>query len=182
MVNNFSGVDKAALEVRVGSTFYFAGGTKVKIERIIQHENYDDENIDYDISILLLKEPLEFNNKVKSIDLAAETDELSGVATVSGWGAFVPPPLNLLPTIMLSAADVKLIDQDECKKSDHEAYQLITDRMLCAGNKGFLISRDCKLKRYFLFFRTNNTFKSFLNRSYQRVKETAVDHWYKLIN
>lgn len=136
------------MAVRVGSSLYSTDGTKVSVDRFRQHEGYDDEELDNDISILILECSLEFNNRIKSIELATEEGSTGSVATVSGWGAFLPPlgliPLNAIPNILLSSAGVNLIGQSECKESGHEAYKEITEQMICAGTNGTLLSTDCK--------------------------------------
>lgn len=77
-----------SIEVRAGSTSSREGGIVAKVSDIISHEGFSVSNLDNDVALLQLAEPLEFTDSVKAIPLTDEEVELEDgcVTTVTGWG------------------------------------------------------------------------------------------------
>nr|XP_034971375.1 suppressor of tumorigenicity 14 protein-like [Zootoca vivipara] len=100
------------------------------IKRIIVHPHYDQYISDYDIALLEMESPVFFNELVQPICLPSSRRLLiyGTVCYVTGWGA-VKENSELAKT--LQEAKVKIIDQSVCNKLYDD---LITSRMLCAGN------------------------------------------------
>ena len=73
--------------VMVGATNK-AQGQKIKIAKVINHPNWDSANINNDISILKLAEPITFGNNVQAMCLPSSTfAPVAGVdCYTSGWG------------------------------------------------------------------------------------------------
>lgn len=80
MLSNFA--------VRIGSTSKTSGGLYLPASLAIYHPLYDDENLDNDIAVLKVSEPLEFDENISSIALPDPEPEFVGgdLARISGWG------------------------------------------------------------------------------------------------
>ncbi|KAF2880269.1 hypothetical protein ILUMI_25892 [Ignelater luminosus] len=122
------GSSAATLSVRAGSSFQESGGEVRRVSRIIQHENYDAINIDFDIALLKLASPLSLG---KSISLVAKEVATGTLVTVTGWGALSEGGSS--PSQMREVS-VNTITRDACK--DAYGSSAITDRMICAGGEG----------------------------------------------
>ena len=53
-------------------------------ESVVKHTSYYPYN--YDIALIKLSEPIEFNDHVRPICLPSADDEASGLCVVTGWG------------------------------------------------------------------------------------------------
>ncbi|XP_055322491.1 trypsin-4-like [Sitodiplosis mosellana] len=118
-----------AYSVRVGSPLNQDGGSLIKVIRIVSHENYNADSMDFDFSLLRLAESLSFTDKIQSIALpnAYTAIEDEAWSLVTGWGVTKNKyELNgVLREVILS-----LMNQDTC----NELYEgEITERMICAG-------------------------------------------------
>lgn len=121
------------LQIRAGSEKYRSGGVIIQVKKIIQHEDFDYNTIDFDFSLLLLDEKFEFSETIQPIALPKQDEPVEDgtMSLVSGWGN---TQNSLESREMLRAAYVPSVNQEECQ----EAYLLfggVTDRMICAGYK-----------------------------------------------
>ncbi|NWI13077.1 ST14 protein, partial [Crypturellus soui] len=100
------------------------------IKKIIIHPQYDRYISDYDIALLEMETPVFFNELVQPICLPSTSRVFvyGTVCYVTGWGA-IRENSHLAQT--LQEARVKIINQSVCNKLYDD---LITSRMLCAGN------------------------------------------------
>ncbi|XP_053944348.1 transmembrane protease serine 7-like isoform X2 [Cuculus canorus] len=100
------------------------------IKRIIVHPRYDPSISDYDIALLEMDSPVFFSELVQPICLPSTSRIFmyGTVCYVTGWGA-IKENSPLAKT--LQEARVKIINQSVCNKLYDD---LITSRMLCAGN------------------------------------------------
>ncbi|NXW51854.1 ST14 protein, partial [Nyctiprogne leucopyga] len=100
------------------------------IKRIIVHPQYDQSTSDYDIALLEMETPVFFSELVQPICLPSTSRVLvyGTVCYVTGWGA-IKENSHLAKT--LQEARVRIINQSTCNKLYND---LITSRMLCAGN------------------------------------------------
>lgn len=102
-------------------------GQIIAVKKVIQHENYDPKTTNQDLSILILKKPLEFNDLVNSISLAKSEPESGSVATVTGYGfSQENGPLSK----QLQKLDLPIVGREKCNSLYHG---IITKYMLCAG-------------------------------------------------
>nr|XP_016847455.1 PREDICTED: suppressor of tumorigenicity 14 protein homolog [Anolis carolinensis] len=108
------------------------------VKRIIIHPHYDQYISDYDIALLEMEAPVFFTELVQPICLPSTPRVFiyGTVCYVTGWGAIKEnicnasiDPGQLAKT--LQEAKVKIINQSVCSKLYDD---LITSRMLCAGN------------------------------------------------
>ncbi|XP_008947142.1 PREDICTED: transmembrane protease serine 7-like [Merops nubicus] len=100
------------------------------IKRIIVHPQYDQSISDYDIALLEMETPVFFSELVQPICLPSTSRIFvyGTVCYVTGWGA-IKEKSHLAKT--LQEAPVRIINQSVCNKLYDD---LITSRMLCAGN------------------------------------------------
>lgn len=77
-------------KVRVGSSKFNSGGELVQVKTIVQHEEFDYYNIDYDYSLLELETPLTFDENVQAVSLPEDDEDIEdgSLCLVSGWGKF----------------------------------------------------------------------------------------------
>uniref|UniRef100_A0A803W3Q1 Transmembrane serine protease 7 n=1 Tax=Ficedula albicollis TaxID=59894 RepID=A0A803W3Q1_FICAL len=120
-----------------------AGWGLLSITRIIVHPQYDQSISDYDIALLEMETPVLFSELVQPICLPSTSRVFlyGTVCYVTGWGAikensmfiswiyFLQVWRHLAKT--LQEARVRMINQSVCSKLYDD---LITSRMLCAGN------------------------------------------------
>ncbi|NXM32636.1 ST14 protein, partial [Oxyruncus cristatus] len=100
------------------------------IKRIIVHPQYDQSISDYDIALLEMEMPVFFSELVQPICLPSTSRVFlyGTVCYVTGWGA-IKENSHFAKT--LQEARVRIINQSVCNKLYDD---LITSRMLCAGN------------------------------------------------
>lgn len=96
----------------VGTTSLTSGGTSYDISNIIDHEDYNPETIENDISIIKTASAIVGSNLVASIPIGS-TNIGAGVAvTLSGWGRTPEGYPNDLLYINL-----RTIDNNECAQN-----------------------------------------------------------------
>ncbi|NXI74321.1 ST14 protein, partial [Anseranas semipalmata] len=100
------------------------------IKRIIVHPQYDQSISDYDIALLEMETSVFFSELVQPICLPSTSRVFlyGTVCYVTGWGA-IKENSHFAKT--LQEARVRIINQSVCNKLYDD---LITSRMLCAGN------------------------------------------------
>lgn len=126
--------NEIALTVRVGSSSIKTGGEIYDVEHIFINEHFNMNELYDDISLLLLKKPLEFRAGVQKIQLVDENVLVpSGTAAlVTGWG--VTNSGDLAKT--LQGVEVKVISRETCKEYYNKAEEVpdIKESMLCAAD------------------------------------------------
>jgi len=106
-----------------------------KIAKLLAHEDYDSYNIENDISLIRLAEPLEFNEFVQPVKLA-KTGEMVEAGTEclnSGWGVTHNGILPHLPD-ELQVVSVPIVDQETCVNI-YQDIGPVYDGEICAGSK-----------------------------------------------
>jgi len=106
--------------------------TIVPISKITDDPLYNDNNYQYDFSILTLKEPVQFSAAIAPACMPSYVDQdFAGmVATVSGWGTLTSGGNQ--PTV-LHSVDVTVTTNAECQ----QAYgSNIGDMNICAADSG----------------------------------------------
>jgi secreted trypsin-like serine protease len=107
-------------------------GTKIKVNKIITHENYVTPVVSgFDIALLKLSEP-STETTISIIDPSEESSlaHAGTFAWVTGWGI---TELGM-PSIQLKEVDVRIIHEDEC--NSNQMYDgVISDSMICAGHR-----------------------------------------------
>uniref|UniRef100_A0A8C0V075 Peptidase S1 domain-containing protein n=1 Tax=Cyanistes caeruleus TaxID=156563 RepID=A0A8C0V075_CYACU len=103
------------------------------IIRIIVHPQYDQAISDYDIALLEMETPVLFSELVQPICLPSTSRVFlyGTVCYVTGWGAIKENSMFISWIYFLQVSRVRMINQSVCNKLYDD---LITSRMLCAGN------------------------------------------------
>lgn len=133
------------MTLRVGSDMYLFGGQTVEVLKIIPHPLNNPVTNAYDVSVLVLKNPLKFSKNVNSIKMASREYADNTISTVSGWGTFLSVAgmnVPLVPSPLIQYADVPLINRGDCQKSGNGAYSYVDNTMICAGLSDG--GKDCK--------------------------------------
>lgn len=105
------------------------------------HNLYNLEYFDYDFSLLKLKKSLTFTNKIQSIDLPTQDEEVvpGTFCIVSGWGDIYD---RSGAQKELRATTLQIVDHTKCARSwvhgdghvgDIDGDLLLTRQMICAG-------------------------------------------------
>ncbi|KAJ3664537.1 hypothetical protein Zmor_000095 [Zophobas morio] len=118
------------LFVRAGSTLVDKGKQLIQVEKYYQHENFDPNTYDYDISILKLEKGLKFGDGVAVAVLPPQSeDDIPGgiVGTVTGWGRL---SLYGIRPLELNEVDLPTLSPRDCRR---EYNDTVTKRMFCAG-------------------------------------------------
>lgn len=110
------------------------------VARVFRHPQYNKRNVDNDIALLKLDQPLQLTTKVWPACLPSQGEELEPQtnATILGWGVtlYLSQP-NGKPQVerddMLREARVPVVEFDECKQSYGD--NLATHHVVCAGYK-----------------------------------------------
>lgn len=126
-----NGLSASSLSIRAGSSFHQSGGQVRNVERIIQHPNYNEATIDFDISILKLDQNLQIGESIQIPLLNLLTPVPGSISTVSGWGLLWEN--GPLPD-QLQAVKVPIVSRQNCESAYGQAR--ITSRMICAGYLG----------------------------------------------
>ena len=102
------------------------------VSRVTLHPNYDGKNVNNDIALLELEDPIDFNSvpDIRPICLPSLSlrDEafVGSKATVAGWGR--TKPFGSISSVLLDA-EVTVISNTECQ--ERRTQDTITETMLC---------------------------------------------------
>ncbi|XP_044255014.1 trypsin-7-like isoform X2 [Tribolium madens] len=119
------------LFIRAGSSLRKSGGVVVAVSLIINHPSFNSKNMDYDVSVLKLLQPLTYSQFIAPIPLANQSHSWSPgtPALVSGWGftkVGQTEDSRELQATMIELKNAKICDEE------FVPYTL-TPRMLCGG-------------------------------------------------
>lgn len=103
----------------------------MQVEKIIQHENFNYNDIDYDFSLLKLEKSLDYSDKIQPISLPEQDESVDDdtLCFVTGWGTTQNTQES---REQLRAAYVPSVNQQECAKAYNNINE-ITNQMICAG-------------------------------------------------
>uniref|UniRef100_A0A1B0FQA8 Peptidase S1 domain-containing protein n=1 Tax=Glossina morsitans morsitans TaxID=37546 RepID=A0A1B0FQA8_GLOMM len=118
-------------KVRLGSSHTSHDGLLLNVTELIQHENFNYSNVDYDYSLLKLSEEIEFDESRKPVKLPdSKYNFTDGTKCyVSGWGNTQNSSES---PQWLRSAEVPLFNQEMCSVK-YKRFGGITNRMICAG-------------------------------------------------
>ncbi|XP_030386317.1 trypsin alpha-3-like [Scaptodrosophila lebanonensis] len=125
---------RSSLTIRAGSSNSSSGGQVVAVADIVIHENCSPTFFKNDISVLLLKNNLEFNKAVKSIEFANESPVDGATALVSGWGV-IEECLQCSSNI-LKGSTMKIIGRNECISNKYHYGDFVAPDCICAYTRG----------------------------------------------
>lgn len=98
--------------IRAGSIRFDSGGQFIAVASFVQHPQYSRQTLDFDVAVLTLASPLEFNDAVQPISLARihSKPAVGTEITVVGWGSTseggaLPPQLQMVTKPIVSNED-----------------------------------------------------------------------------
>ncbi|KAJ6628670.1 Plasma kallikrein [Pseudolycoriella hygida] len=109
---------------------------KSDIKQIIIHPNWSTNDIRYDadISILMLKNRVEFTDNIQPICLPSPTDQVFKIkGTVVGYGK---SELGGLHENIPRRVEIASYTNDDCFFSDYQFARIASPRTFCAGERG----------------------------------------------
>lgn len=127
-------VSPATLKVRVGSSFWNAGGTVVPVAAFAIHEDYDSGVMLNDVGLIRLAKPLKMGPTVQTISLATKTPPDGAPAVVTGWGTTFYGSSHLSTHLM--KVNVSIVGRTACASSIYGYGSEIKLTMLCAYDTG----------------------------------------------
>lgn len=71
----------------VGTNDVKNGGDRYEIQKFIKHEKFNNPEFAYDIAVIRIKRPIEFNDKVQPIKLLKDEVPDGALLQLTGWGA-----------------------------------------------------------------------------------------------
>ncbi|XP_044741973.1 trypsin-7-like [Chrysoperla carnea] len=127
------GISASRLKVRAGTSVKGSGGVLIQVKTVYVNEKYNDYNTDFDVSLLVLAQPLSFSGQIQPVALPSVKEYLDEpeLSVITGWGALHSggsSPSQLQKVI------VPIVSQDKCVKA-YASYE-VTERMICAGVLG----------------------------------------------
>lgn len=125
-----SGNKAKNFKVRAGTALYARGGVTIQVQEIIQHEDFDMWEINFDFSLLRLEKKFTFSDEIAMIALPEQDETVvdGTLCFVTGWGNTLNSEES---RDKLRGAFVPSVSNEDCDK----AYGTITDQMICAGFK-----------------------------------------------
>ena len=78
--------DANELTIRTGSSQRENGGTVIKVQEIISNPRYNSTNVDYDVAIIKLTKPIQFDQNSEPIEISNEEPSTGVKVIVTGWG------------------------------------------------------------------------------------------------
>ena len=133
------GATAADIEVLAGvTTLGEPGSTRVAVEEIISHPQYNDPTVENDIALIKLANSLDLSGAGKTPIALPFTQQASSwpaagdPATVSGWGN-TSTTSGAFPTDLMAAVVDVLTDPSETQCGSYPTTAYLPDQMLCAA-------------------------------------------------
>lgn len=134
-------------QVRIGTAYRAGGGYTRHIHRIVLHPkfNISISAWDHNIAIIILRNPVYYTPRIRSVALPRYRDDLAinATVTVTGWG-WTDEPTETFPDV-LQTADIQVIDRETCA----ERFRGVTDNMLCARHHNLSLVGPCFVSEFF---------------------------------
>nr|CAD7423873.1 unnamed protein product [Timema monikensis] len=122
------------LAVRAGSSIRNSGGTLHYFEKVIIHQDYDDDYLANDIAVIKVNTSFEFGPSVQPVALPIQNETLTPgtLVVVTGWGSTNQASAEALSqSKVLRKVEVAVVDDETCHRelSNYTFYP----SMICAG-------------------------------------------------
>ena len=116
-----------------------------------QKKTFNRNVAPFDIALLKLEKPLEFNDWVQPIDLPMRDSSVEGKVILSGWGSTNSHGMTQPNTLMY--VDLPIVDLDTCKESIESLTgpSPIHPNNICTGPLTGGVSA-CSVSTFFFFF------------------------------
>ncbi|KAJ9588002.1 hypothetical protein L9F63_028189 [Diploptera punctata] len=122
------------IQIRAGTTTRGVGGTVHPASKIIPHPNHiwNSTDNDYDICLIRVTTPLEFNSQVQPIPMSTLEPNPGDTGIVTGWGGTSSEgPLFS----QLQFMSVPIVEREICNDT-YSYYGGMTANQFCAGMNG----------------------------------------------
>lgn len=133
------GTAAADIEILTGvTTLGEAGSTRIALQQIISHPDYDDWTLEHDIALLEVSSPIPLNGNTRAsiglpFELSAASWPTAGAAsTVSGWGN-TSTSSSAFPYDLYAAVVDVLSSPGSSNCGSYTQSEYLPDVMLCAG-------------------------------------------------
>ncbi|KAL2744257.1 serine protease 53-like [Vespula maculifrons] len=103
-------------------------GIRYGVKNVISHPMFDPATLDYDVSLIEVKENIYLNNEVKPIKLTF-SEPTHGFMNVTGWGKLKESGDD---PYSLQGVNVPIISRENCQAAYRDIAN-ITEHMICAG-------------------------------------------------
>ena len=132
-MNAFQSINRqkaSSLSIRYGTNKRTSSKyADLSIKRIVQHESYDPETIQNDISLLILSQPVKPSSNVDFIDIETKDIGDGEKVTIYGWG-LTDGNTNNLPD-NLQKGSMTIVGNDKCNDK-WGSVNTIHPGMICA--------------------------------------------------
>ena len=120
------------LTVRAGSSLKGQGGSVHQVQKVVRHEKYVTNNYGIpvnDVALLRVKEPFQFDNTRKPINLFEQDEEAAGgvKSVITGWGN-----TGKGSPIQLQTVTVPIVTKELCDKA-YKSYGGLPKGQICAA-------------------------------------------------
>lgn len=82
----YSALPPLSVRILVGTNDLKTGGKYYTAKRFVLHESFNNPRLSYDIALIQVKQTIEFNDRVKPIELSSEEVPDDAVLQLTGWG------------------------------------------------------------------------------------------------
>lgn len=133
-----------SFKIRVGEhNRNYREGTEadMDVERILVHERWSMNNLNNDIALIKLRNPIQFNDYVQPVCLPENDVTIGTKCYITGWGkTFHPGDM----TSILQQTDLSIVSKDTCYRFNRKSIPItVTNGMLCAGPGGATRQSGC---------------------------------------
>nr|CAD7195779.1 unnamed protein product [Timema douglasi] len=127
------GRSASILAVRAGSSIRNSGGTLHYFEKVIIHQDYDDDYLANDIAVIKVNTSFEFGPSVQPVALPIQNETLTPgtLVVVTGWGSTNASAEALSQSKVLRKVEVAVVDDETCHRE--LANYTFYPSMICAG-------------------------------------------------
>lgn len=123
------GQQPSSIYVRLGSTYYDKGGVLAIVSKLIHHESYDPNTMQYDVGLVVLAASVSESKSIRIIGLASFLPPNGARAMVTGWGTkcfgCAIQPDNL------QEVSVRLYHYLRCSSKEFGYGSKVNDTMIC---------------------------------------------------
>ena len=113
----------------------------MEIEEIFIHNHYNDDNVEFDIALLKLAEPLDLSTFIPICLPKRDSTFVGSTAWVYGWGLKGNEDFDNHTAVTLQETAVQVISKRACKEHWKHSNSRILPSQLCAKKRGQDICR-----------------------------------------
>ena len=109
-------LDAKYLTIVAGVSDYISSDLmKFEVESYVRHSKFTTNDGTYDVAVLTLKKPIEFNERMMPICLDSVGAEVGAIAVAAGWGSVKSSDCyEGESTYQLHQGQMRIVDRNEC--------------------------------------------------------------------